>query len=73
LKPIWSSVQTVKQATLTSSDSLAIVATGKDAASAGDIHIIGSSLKAGDTLLLAKHAITLEKGDRFIFACLLLG
>ncbi|MGH8355743.1 MAG: hemagglutinin repeat-containing protein, partial [Pseudomonas sp.] len=54
--------QTAKQATLISGDSLAIVATG-NAGSRGDIHVIGSRLKADDSLLLAKRDLTLESAQ----------
>jgi len=55
--------ETVKQSTLNSGGSLAIVATGNAPATKGDIHVIGSSIKANDTLLLAKNNITLESAQ----------
>ncbi|WP_082629712.1 hemagglutinin repeat-containing protein [Pseudomonas paralactis] len=55
--------ETVKQSSLNSGGSLAIVATGNAPATQGDIHVIGSSIKAKDTLLLAKNDITLESAQ----------
>ncbi|QLG91201.1 hemagglutinin repeat-containing protein [Pseudomonas yamanorum] len=55
--------ETVKQSSLNSGGSLAIVATGNAADTKGDIHVIGSSIKAKDTLLLAKNDITLESAQ----------
>ncbi|WLH14025.1 hemagglutinin repeat-containing protein [Pseudomonas hefeiensis] len=55
--------ETVKQSTLNSGGSLAIVATGNAPDTKGDIHIVGSSLKANDTLLQAKNNITLESAQ----------
>ena len=55
--------ETVKQSTLNSGGSLAIVATGNAPDTKGDIHVIGSSIKANDTLLLAKNNITLESAQ----------
>ncbi|EJL96298.1 hemagluttinin repeat protein, partial [Pseudomonas sp. GM102] len=52
--------QTAKQSTLNAGKDLSITAAGNGAGSLGDIHIVGSSLKAANTLLLAKNDITLE-------------
>ncbi|WP_321834260.1 hemagglutinin repeat-containing protein [Pseudomonas kulmbachensis] len=55
--------ETVKQSTLNSGGSLAIVATGNAPDTKGDIHVIGSSIKAADTLLMAENDITLESAQ----------
>ena len=55
--------ETVKQSTLNSGGSLAIVATGTAPDTTGDIHVIGSSIKAADTLLMAENGITLESAQ----------
>lgn len=55
--------ETVKQSTLNSGGSLVIIATGTAPDTKGDIHVIGSSIKARDTLLLAKNDITLESAQ----------
>ena len=55
--------ETARQSTLNSGGSLAIVATGNAPDTQGDIHVIGSSLKARDTLLRAEHDITLESAQ----------
>lgn len=52
--------QTAKQSTLNAGKDLTITAAGNAAGTLGDIHIVGSSLKAANTLLLAKNDITLE-------------
>nr|WP_232434406.1 hemagglutinin repeat-containing protein [Pseudomonas fuscovaginae] len=55
--------QTAKQSSLNVGQTLAIDATGKAAGTAGDIHVIGSTLKAADTDLAAKHDIVLESAQ----------
>ncbi|MEX5552016.1 two-partner secretion domain-containing protein [Pseudomonas pergaminensis] len=55
--------ETVKQSTLNSGGSLAIVASGNAQGTAGDLHIIGSSIKAKDTLLQAKNNAILESAQ----------
>jgi len=55
--------ETARQSTFNSGGSLAIVATGNAPDTQGDIHVIGSSLKARDTLLRAEHDITLESAQ----------
>ena len=55
--------ETVKQSTLNSGGSLVIVATGTAPDTTGDIHVIGSSIKAADTLLMAENGITLESAQ----------
>ncbi|HCT04029.1 MAG TPA: adhesin [Pseudomonas sp.] len=57
------SSETAKQSHLTSGAGLAITATGNAANSSGDVHVIGSSLKASETLLSAKNGITLESAQ----------
>ncbi|MGR4037949.1 two-partner secretion domain-containing protein [Pseudomonas sp. 910_21] len=57
------SSETAKQSSLLSGAGLAVIATGKVAGSSGDIHVVGSSLKAEDTLLSAKNNITLESAQ----------
>lgn len=57
------SSETVRQSSLTSGSSLAIVATGDSFGSEGDIHVVGSKLKANETLLQANNAITLESAQ----------
>ncbi|QOD67346.1 hemagglutinin repeat-containing protein [Pseudomonas brassicacearum] len=54
---------TAKQTTVNSGGSLLIVASGQAAGTAGDIHVLGSKLKAADTLLLAKNDITFESAQ----------
>ncbi|AZF45439.1 MULTISPECIES: hemagglutinin repeat-containing protein [unclassified Pseudomonas] len=55
--------ETVKQSTLNSGGGLAIVATGNAPGTAGDLHVIGSSIKAKDTLLQAKSDVILESAQ----------
>ncbi|MCP2055748.1 UNVERIFIED_ORG: filamentous hemagglutinin [Pseudomonas fluorescens] len=55
--------ETAKQSTLNSGGGLSIIATGDAANTEGNLHVIGSSIKAGDTLLLAKNNITLESAQ----------
>ncbi|WP_283093916.1 hemagglutinin repeat-containing protein [Pseudomonas sp. MWU12-2345] len=55
--------QTAKQSSLTAGKTLTIIADGSAAGTAGDIHVIGSGMKAADTLLLAKNNITLESAQ----------
>ncbi|AIS14351.1 hemagglutinin [Pseudomonas chlororaphis subsp. aurantiaca] len=57
------SSETAKQSTLTSGAGLAIVATGNAVGSQGDIHMVGSALKAENTLLQAKNDIILESAQ----------
>ncbi|WP_259696203.1 hemagglutinin repeat-containing protein, partial [Pseudomonas brassicacearum] len=55
--------QTAKQSTLNAGKNLLIIADGGAPGTVGDIHVIGSSLKAADTVLLAKNNITLESAQ----------
>ena len=55
--------QTAKQSSLNVGQALAIEATGKAPGTVGDIHVIGSSLKAADTALIAKNDIVLESAQ----------
>ncbi|WP_397458938.1 hemagglutinin repeat-containing protein [Pseudomonas asplenii] len=55
--------QTAKQSSLNVGQTLAIEATGKSAGTVGDIHVIGSTLKAANTDLAAKHDIVLESAQ----------
>lgn len=55
--------ETAKQSTLNSGGSLTIVAGGDVPNTAGDIHVIGSRIKAKDTWLLAKNNIILESAQ----------
>lgn len=55
--------QTAKKSSLNVGQALAIEATGKAAGTEGDIHVIGSSLKAADTALIAKNDIILESAQ----------
>lgn len=55
--------QTAKQSTLNAGNNLLIIADGGAPGAAGDIHVIGSSLKAADTVLIAKNNITLESAQ----------
>ncbi|WP_305592654.1 hemagglutinin repeat-containing protein [Pseudomonas sp.] len=57
------SAEQVKQSNLNSGGTLSIVASGAEASSNGDIHIVGSALKAADTELLAKRDIVLESAQ----------
>ncbi|WP_416426987.1 hemagglutinin repeat-containing protein [Pseudomonas sp. App30] len=52
--------QTAKSSTVTSGGNLAVIATGDQADAKGDIDILGSQLKAEQTLLMAKNNINLE-------------
>ncbi|MGY4490754.1 hemagglutinin repeat-containing protein [Pseudomonas sp. TE3610] len=52
--------QTAKSSTVTSGGNLSVIATGDQADAKGDIDILGSQLKAEQTLLLAKNNINLE-------------
>ncbi|NWD72291.1 hemagglutinin repeat-containing protein, partial [Pseudomonas gingeri] len=52
--------QTAKQSSLMAGKTLTIIADGRAPETVGDIHVIGSGLKAADTMLLAKNNITLE-------------
>ncbi len=55
--------QTAKQSTINAGQSLLIIADGGAPGTAGDIHIVGSSLKAADTALIAKNTIVLESAQ----------
>ncbi|MGU3347441.1 two-partner secretion domain-containing protein [Pseudomonas monsensis] len=55
--------QTAKQSTINAGQGLLILADGSTPGTSGDIHIIGSTLKAADTVLLAKNNITLESAQ----------
>uniref|UniRef100_UPI000AC97B40 hemagglutinin repeat-containing protein n=1 Tax=Pseudomonas corrugata TaxID=47879 RepID=UPI000AC97B40 len=55
--------QTAKQSTLNAGSTLSIIANGNAAASDGDLHVIGSSIKAGNTSLLASNNIILESAQ----------
>ncbi|SDZ34247.1 hemagglutinin repeat-containing protein, partial [Pseudomonas sp. NFIX28] len=55
--------ETAKQSTLNVGKELSVVATGKAADTQGDIHVVGSDLKAGSTTLVAKNDITLESAQ----------
>jgi filamentous hemagglutinin len=57
------SAEQVKQSNLNSGGTLSIVASGAEASSNGDIHVVGSALKAADTELLAKRDIVLESAQ----------
>ncbi|WDG79714.1 hemagglutinin repeat-containing protein [Pseudomonas chlororaphis] len=57
------SSETAKQSSLTSGAGLVISAVGDAPGTRGDIHVVGSSLKAKDTLLMAKNDITLESAQ----------
>ncbi|WP_448650374.1 two-partner secretion domain-containing protein [Pseudomonas fluorescens] len=54
---------TAKQSSLNVGQALAIESTGKAPGTVGDIHVIGSSLKAAETALIAKNDITLESAQ----------
>jgi filamentous hemagglutinin len=55
--------ETARQSTLNAGQALSIVATGKAAETQGDIHVIGSDLKAANTTLVAKNDIILESAQ----------
>ncbi|WP_339437367.1 hemagglutinin repeat-containing protein [Pseudomonas sp. EL_65y_Pfl1_R32] len=57
------SSETAKQATLNSGGTLSMIATGKEEGSRGDIDVIGSSLKAEQTMLVAKNNILLQSAQ----------
>lgn len=54
---------TAKQSTLNAGQDLSIVATGAAAGTQGDIQITGSSLKAANTLLLAKNDVLMQSAQ----------
>lgn len=58
--------QTAKQSTINAGQDLSIIASGGAAGTAGDIHIVGSDLKAANTFLLAKNNITLESAQNTV-------
>ncbi|WP_123414700.1 hemagglutinin repeat-containing protein [Pseudomonas brassicacearum] len=55
--------QTAKQSTLNAGTTLSIIANGNAAENDGDLHVIGSSIKAGNTSLLASNNIILESAQ----------
>jgi filamentous hemagglutinin len=55
--------QTARQSTINAGQNLLIIADGGAQGTAGDIHIVGSSLKAADTALIAKNDIILESAQ----------
>ncbi|WP_392397827.1 hemagglutinin repeat-containing protein, partial [Pseudomonas corrugata] len=55
--------QTAKQSTLNAGSTLSIIANGNAAEDEGDLHVIGSSIKAGNTSLLASNNIILESAQ----------
>src|SRR5450830_1676865 len=55
--------QTAHQSSINAGQTLKIVSTGASAGTAGDIHVVGSNLKAGTTVLDAKNNITLESAQ----------
>ncbi|MDK1397491.1 hemagglutinin repeat-containing protein [Pseudomonas protegens] len=55
--------ETARQSTLNVGKELSVVATGKAPNTQGDIHVVGSDLKAGSTSLVAKNDITLESAQ----------
>ncbi|MCQ6260175.1 hemagglutinin repeat-containing protein [Pseudomonas sp. Q11] len=55
--------QTTKQSTLNAGTTLSIIANGNAAQNDGDLHVIGSSIKAVNTSLLASNDIILESAQ----------
>ncbi|SCX72437.1 filamentous hemagglutinin, partial [Pseudomonas sp. NFACC32-1] len=55
--------QTAKQSTLNAGSTLSIIANGNAAENEGDLHVIGSNIKAGSTSLLASNNIILESAQ----------
>ncbi|BBH31958.1 hemagglutinin repeat-containing protein [Pseudomonas sp. St290] len=55
--------QTAKQSTLNAGATLSIIANGSAAENDGDLHVIGSSIKAANTSLLASNNIILESAQ----------
>jgi filamentous hemagglutinin len=55
--------QTAKQSTLNAGTTLSIIANGSAAGNDGDLHVIGSSIKAANTSLLASNDILLESAQ----------
>jgi filamentous hemagglutinin len=55
--------QTARQSTINAGQNLLIIADGGVPGTAGDIHIVGSSVKAADTALIAKNNIVLESAQ----------
>ncbi|MGX4728138.1 hemagglutinin repeat-containing protein, partial [Pseudomonas corrugata] len=55
--------QTAKQSTLNAGSTLSIIANGNAAENEGDLHVIGSSIKANNTSLLASNNIILESAQ----------
>nr|WP_225920141.1 hemagglutinin repeat-containing protein [Pseudomonas vanderleydeniana] len=58
--------QTAKASSIMAGQNLAVVSTGAMTGSAGDIHVVGSSLKANSTVLEAKNNITLESAQNTV-------
>ena len=54
---------TARQSTLNAGEELAVIATGAAAETQGDIQITGSSLKAANTLLLAKNNVLMQSAQ----------
>jgi filamentous hemagglutinin len=55
--------QTARQSTINAGKNLLIIADGGAPGTAGDIHIVGSSVKAADTALIASNDIILESAQ----------
>jgi len=55
--------ETARQSTLNVGKELSVVATGTASNTQGNIHVVGSDLKAGGTSLVAKNDITLESAQ----------
>jgi filamentous hemagglutinin len=55
--------QTARQSSVNAGGTLSIIATGNAEGESGDIHVIGSTLKAADTSLIAKNDIILESAQ----------
>lgn len=55
--------QTARQSTINAGKNLLIIADGGAPGTAGDIHIVGSSVKAADTALIANNDIILESAQ----------
>ncbi|NWD48524.1 hemagglutinin repeat-containing protein, partial [Pseudomonas gingeri] len=55
--------QTAHRSTVNAGQTLSIVSTGASAGTTGDIHVVGSELKAGATVLQAQNNVTLESAQ----------
>lgn len=55
--------QTARQSSVNAGGTLSIIATGNAEGESGDIHVIGSTLRAADTALIAKNDIILESAQ----------